>query len=162
MKPFLIIISMALTLPFSAVYAAANTGDKFGDWLFECQALAANKTSCLLSQTLIKKESNQRVLRLAISKSQQNSGFMLVSVMPLGIYLPAGVTVKTEKGIVIPMIMKACTKQGCIASTPLSKKHLRAIKAGKKLTVIFLANQATPITLPISLNGISAGLKELK
>jgi len=40
---FLIIISISLLLPLSAAYAAANSGDKFGDWLFECQALAANK-----------------------------------------------------------------------------------------------------------------------
>lgn len=148
-------------MPLSAAYAAANSGDKFGDWLFECQALAANKTSCALSQTLIKKETNQRVLRLAISKSQDGKGFMFVTVLSLGIYLPSGVTIKTEKGTLIAMTLQACTQHGCIARKKLSAKQIKAIKSENEMTITFSADKSTPITVSVSLNGISAGLKEI-
>ncbi|MFT5720674.1 MAG: invasion protein IalB [Motiliproteus sp.] len=161
LKLYLMAISVSLLLPFSTAYAAANSGDKFGDWLFECQALAANKTNCMLSQTLINKESKQRVLRLALSNIQDSKGLVLIAVLPLGIYLPSGVTLNTEKGTVIPLNLQTCTQQGCIATSALSSKHIKAIKAENELVVAFSVNKNTPVTLPVSLNGVSAGLKEI-
>ncbi|MFT6914987.1 MAG: invasion protein IalB [Motiliproteus sp.] len=162
MKRLFIIISLSFLLPCATAFAAANSGDKFGDWLFECQALAANKTNCVLSQTLINNESKQRVLRLAISNSKDGTGLRLVSIMPLGIYLPAGVTVNTERGVAIPMMLKSCTQQGCIATSVLTAENIEAIQSEKELSVVFSVNKNTPVKLSISLKGTRAGLKEIK
>jgi len=86
---------------------------------------------------------------------------MFVTVLPLGIYLPSGVTIKTEKGTLIAMTLQACTQQGCIATTKLSAKQIKAIKSENEMTITFSADKSTPITVSVSLNGISAGLKEI-
>jgi len=146
----------------STVQAEPKVGDKFGNWLFECQALAANKTACALSQTLVQSENQQRVLRVSLNKLESNDEVQLVAIAPLGIYLPFGVTGKVDDELSIPLELQACAQQGCIATTTLKGKFLKALKSGGSLKISFSgSSKSEPVVLNLSLDGITAGIDAL-
>ncbi|MCP4492815.1 MAG: invasion associated locus B family protein [Gammaproteobacteria bacterium] len=142
--------------------AAARVGEKFGDWLFQCQALAANKTACVITQTLIQQETSQRVLRMTLSKLKGQKKLTMVVITPLGIYIPAGVSAKTDNGHTIPMVLKFCDQKGCVASAKLDEKQRNAIESGNIITISFAQKDKNKsINLDVSLEGVTAGLKEI-
>ncbi|PHS70448.1 MAG: hypothetical protein COB22_08145 [Cycloclasticus sp.] len=152
---FLLIIS-------TAAMAAPKVGDKFGAWSFKCQATAANKTSCALSQTLVNKKTKRRVLRVVLSKQNKSNNHQLLVLAPLGIYIPSGVVATVDKGSSISLALATCSQQGCMARGAVSRQLLQKIKAGNNLNIKFSFNpKAKPVTLQASLKGISAGIKAL-
>jgi invasion protein IalB len=155
-------LSLSLLLAVTSAQAIPKVGDKFGDWVFECTALAANQTHCVLSQTLIQNESKQRVLRVALNKPAESKELQLVAVAPLGIYLPAGLTATIDKKTTVPFILKTCTQQGCIATANVDSKLVKSLTSGKNIELSFSANaDSKPITLNVSLNGITTGISAL-
>jgi invasion protein IalB len=147
----------------SAQAAPPKVGDTFGNWLFECQALAANKTACVLSQTLSQAKTKQRVLRVTLNKPENSSEFQLVAVAPLGIHIPTGVTGSVDKSTPIPFGLKTCTKQGCIAVAKANNALIKALKSGKNIEISFTANpRRKPVSLNVSLTGITAGINALE
>jgi len=147
---------------FSTAQAEPKVGDKFGSWLFECQALAANKTACVLSQTLVQSENKQRVLRVSLNKLESSNELQLVAVAPLGIYLPFGVNGKVDDKLDIPLVLQACAQQGCVATSTLKGKVLKALKSGSNLEISFSGNlQSDPIVLNVSLDGLAEGVDTL-
>lgn len=152
---FLLLTSSTVT------YSAAKVGDKFGSWSFKCQATAANKTACALSQTLVNKKTKRQVLRVVLNKPTGQEHQLLV-LAPLGIYLPKGVMATIDNAARIPLTLKRCHQQGCMASGTINKQLLTKLKAGKNLDIKFaFSPKAKLVTLKASLMGISSGIKAL-
>ena len=49
---------------------------------------------------------------------------MLAALMPLGIFLPAGVAARNDKGEQFALVPQTCTKNGCEAAVVLNDKTL--------------------------------------
>ena len=161
-KRHYLIPALSLLLAVTNAQAVPKVGDKFGDWVFECTALAANKTNCVLSQTLIQNESKQRVLRIALNQPEKSKELQLVAVAPLGLYIPAGLTATIDKNTEVPLILKTCTQQGCIATANVDSKLVKSLTSGNNIEVSFSANaDSKPITLNVSLMGIITGISAL-
>lgn len=47
------------------VNAGAKVGDNFGDWIYECEALVQSKTTCSLTQTIVSKSENRRIMKFS-------------------------------------------------------------------------------------------------
>ncbi len=149
--------------------AEPKAGDKFGDWLYECRAISANNAKCNLTQTIVANQGNQRILEINILNIPENSKTATLSVLlPLGIYLPTGVTaaVISEKTTAVqdfPIPLMTCIKNGCIASTTLNIDQLTSLRGGTKLAISFAANaKDKPLVVHGSLTGITDGLAALK
>jgi len=139
---------------------AANVGEKFGDWLYECKATGSNQTVCVISQTLISKKANKQVLRAMVSKNKKANKYTLALIAPLNISLPHGVSAVTNKGNKLKLILQSCGYKGCLAAKTLEAKELASLKAGDQLKISFVLNRKK-ISIDLSLKGISTGLKEL-
>ncbi len=151
-----------MLVPFfiaSVAHAKPADGDRFGGWVYECEALSASKTVCAFTYTVVTEDGASRILKLSFGKLGQKDEFVLVALLPLGIYLPAGVHGKIDNGETFELVMRTCTTLGCEAMILVDPKLRWKMKAGKDLFIEFTARPgAKPITLPVSLNGISAGL----
>jgi len=159
--PKTLIQAIGLTLLLSSVaYAGPKAGDRFGDWVYECEAKGANKEVCALSHTIVAKESNERILKLTVGKLGRQGELALVALLPLGIYLPGGVVGKVDKGKPFAFTLRVCTELGCEGALLVDPKLRWSLKAGKTLSISFKARpRAEAITLQIPLSGVSAGLK---
>jgi len=163
MNQFLSKVLLVTGLTFLSVMQslfAANVGEKFGDWVYECRAIGSNQTACVISQTLISKKANKQVLRAMVRKNKKTNKYTLALITPLNISIQHGVSAITSKGNKIKLALKSCSYKGCLAANILEAKELTSLKTGDKLKINFVLNRKK-ISIDLSLKGISAGLKEL-
>ncbi|MBF0166819.1 MAG: invasion associated locus B family protein [Alphaproteobacteria bacterium] len=142
--------------------AAQKIGEKIGDWTFNCTAVEANKTECALIQDLnlnVNDQPRGRLLRASFTLSK--TGFLLEALLPLGIDIPQGVTVKVDQGEVNKMTLHRCIAAGCLASLNITPGVLAALKKGQKMQVKFVVG-AKSLEVPVSVKGLNEGLGKLK
>ena len=143
-------------------HAQTKVGERIGDWTFQCQAISAKETICALTQAFINKQANQRILTLTLRPFGPDKKLMLFALLPLGVYLPTGLTGTIDDGTPFFYTWQRCTNQGCEASTEIDATRRTAMKAGKVLAVSFKGQaDAEPLVVSASLKGITQGLKEL-
>lgn len=166
MKKFTITKSAAITLavlgatlPQNAV-AEAKVGDRFGDWIYECVALAENKTACSLSQTIMSKNQNKRIVKFNLSRNEKTKSIDFVTLLPLGIKLPAGASIAIDAGKAYQLSLKTCIQQGCVAVYPADSNFIKALQGGQKLNISFTGGGSDkPITISGSAKGLAEGMK---
>lgn len=157
------LITILLCLFFAQhTFAATKVGEKFGDWSYACQTQASNKTRCNISQTLVNKKTSKLVLSVVLMKPTTTNELSLIVTAPLGIYIPSGVKATVDNKTNIALSLKRCTNKGCMATAKLPKSLVKKLKAGSKLYIEFYASaRSKPITLDVSLNGITKGIAAL-
>ena len=164
----LVLKCLVLALVASPVYAQAKkakVGDRIGAWTFQCQAISADQNVCALVQAVLNKKTNKQVMRAVIrsvgaGKAQKMGLFI---TLPLGIFLAPGVAGKVDEGKQFSFVLQACREGGCEAAIELDSKLQKAMKSGKTLVVGFKTSAgADAVGIPLSLNGITAGLAALK
>lgn len=140
-----------------------KVGQKFGDWVFECAAIAEGETLCSLVQVLAVKQSNRTIARFNISKSKADNSIEFTAQLPLGLDIPAGASIALDADAPIPLTIQTCGRRGCLAQTKLSSKVLDQIKDDKKISITFkLRGSANPTTIAGSQKGLKQGVAALK
>lgn len=162
--PILRLCSALLTLIASSLphiaFADAKVGDRFGDWVFECAALAEGKTNCALSQTISSQKDNRRIVKFTLARNRQTNAVTLTALLPLGIHLPSGVSGVIDQGKPFHFALQTCIQQGCIATYAVDAGFLKSVQAGQKLSLDFSVNGGKqPVSINGSLNGLADGLK---
>ncbi len=146
----------------TAASAEAKVGDRFGDWVFECQALAADMNVCALTQMILNKKNNRRHVKLILMNGGGEKDQELLAVLPLGIHLPSGVSAAVGQDKPFPLTVQNCTQQGCKATANLDGALLKTMQSGDKLTISFSRQPAAkPVVVEGSLKGLTEGLKAL-
>ena len=172
----LIAISFGLPFLFSAEAGAQRVpakpaidkqspkgGERIGDWTFQCQALTASDTRCIIFQQLVNQKNRRPVLRATLAPLGEKKNLGLIVLAPLGIFLGSGVAGKVDEGKQFKFILQRCTKQGCQAAIRVSDSLKADLKRGKRLVIAFKPTaNGKPIQLAVSLKGVGAGLKALK
>lgn len=144
-----------------SVSAAPKSGQSFGDWVFECTAIAEGETSCFLVQTIISQKTKKQIARFTIGSNPNSEGKRFVAFVPLGISIEKGVVLSIDSGDQVSMVLKTCIAQGCVAAVDLSETLAAALSRGKVFQVRFEMNRAdSPIALKGSLIGITDAFKD--
>jgi invasion protein IalB len=152
------LLALALASPGNA---APKSGDRFGDWIYECSANSKEKF-CVLTQTAVTTRENTRVMKLTLGRYGAKKELALVALVPLGIYLPAGVVGRVDDAKPFVMTVRTCTTQGCEAALKIDPKLRWRIRSGKKLFIGFKASpQAKTVALPFSLTKVWFGLQAI-
>jgi invasion protein IalB len=164
----LAVMAAALAGAFGAAGALAQdkpkVGDRIGDWVFQCQALTASETRCALIQNIVNNQSRQRVIGAVLRKlGPKGDKLGLFIAAPLGIFLGAGIAPKIDEGEQFPLVLQNCTAQnGCRAALEIDAKRLAEMKKGNRLLIGFKTRaDANTVTVPVSLKGVTDGLKAL-
>lgn len=128
------------------------------DWAVRC---ASDGTQCEAWQRLMVKGTVQRMAEIAIGfpdgPGQPARGVM---VLPLGIMLPAGVKLSIDNAAPYGAQVRYCTHDGCMAFLTLDDVVLTELRKGRAATLAFQSFAGKDVTLPISLNGITAALDQ--
>ncbi|MFX3679934.1 MAG: invasion associated locus B family protein [Hyphomicrobiales bacterium] len=132
---------MPLLLSFSAYAETA----RFEDWVLEC-----TPEPCILTQS-----ATETPLKVSVTQRQQ--GLFALIASPLGISLPAGLTVMVDQLGAKRHVFATCTVGGCLSAIPLVDDDLRAWQRGRLLQVSYQDGAGSSITASISLLGFTAG-----
>jgi invasion protein IalB len=159
----LLFITVVTTIAIQqAAYAAPKAGEKFGDWIYGCQTVAAKKKICSLTQSIISKRNKKPIISVMLSRRGEKKELRLIVVTPLGIYIPSGVTAVIDKEDKMPLRLRACNSQGCITNTKVTKSLKQKLADGKEMIISFsFGGGKKPLFAKISLKGITKGLKAI-
>jgi invasion protein IalB len=153
-----IVLGLMVLAP-APVRAEPKVGDKFGDWVFECQAIADGKTDCALTQTLVNKQTNQAVARFMLARNKKANEIELRTLVPLGIDIPAGVAGSIDGKSPFKFSIETCVQPGCLGVVKLKGSLQDAMKNGKALTVTFTPRGADKeVAVAGSLKGLTDGM----
>lgn len=140
---------------------AANhiQGQRFQDWGGNCQTLEQGR-HCYLEQVL--QDGTQKVMISVIGYRPGQKLPSMAFELPPNIHLAAGFTLSMNQRPITRFKGK-CTQQRCTASFQLTPAILQQFQHGQAASVSYLSTpHKRPVDLPLSLMGITAGLKALQ
>ena len=135
------------------------------DWMVRCgRPEGQEQEVCEMQQQQVDSE-DRTVMAVAVGRVPGTSNVGLLILLPLGILLPAGVTMQIDGGAAIPLEVERCEREGCRIERILEPDLLNRLKAGTKATVFFQAvdpqGKRQRLGVPISLLGFTAALDEV-
>ena len=135
------------------------------DWMVRCgRPEGQEQEVCEMQQQQVDKE-ERTVMAVAVGQVPGTSDVGLLILLPLGILLPAGVTMQIDGGAEIPLQVERCERQGCRIEHIIEPDLLNRLKAGTRATVFFEAidpqGKRQRLGVPISLLGFTAALNEV-
>ena len=151
--------------PEAAPAEGTITEQKFQDWTVRCgRQTEQGPQVCEMQQQRVDQE-GRTVMAVAVGRVPGTSDLGLLVVLPLGILLPAGVTLQIEGGAELPLPVDRCERPGCRVEMLLEPDLLNRLKAGSQATVFFEAidpqGERQRLGVPISLLGFTAALNEV-
>ena len=82
--------------------------------------------------------------------------------VPLGLFLPAGLTLKVDGRDDIKRLQyQICTRDGCRAGFPLDDRWLALFRGGLNGTVTVRTLRGNNVTMPLSLKGFTKGVQAI-
>jgi invasion protein IalB len=82
------------------------------DWAVNCATVQAQLT-CVASQSFFVKETGQRFMTVSVNPPRDDKKATLVLQLPLGIYLPAAVSMQFRKATAKSIPIISCDQNGC-------------------------------------------------
>jgi len=141
--------------------AAPKQGQQFKDWVTVCQQIPGQKKQhCHIAQTASDKVTQKVVLHTMI-------GYLVGSKEPVAIFIiPDKLKQKHKLNLTFDhkfsaeFTVQSCDKDACNAGVPLDKAMMAAFKKGKVVYLKYKVGKKDK-KIPISLMGVSSGLKAL-
>ncbi len=158
-----IFVFAATCLSASSHSFAQNPHAKiFGDWRIRCNSATGAPSNCEMFQNVVVKETNQPVLKAVVGYVTDVPTPVGVITLPLGVYLPPGLTVQIDGGQIYEMAFEICGRNGCWVRFSFDVKLLSTFKGGDKAEVAFYNASRKHVRVPVSLKGFTAAIGQLR
>lgn len=132
-------------------------------WSSTCSAAARNlPLECALEQRAFVRETGQLIGQITIRVPSETKKPVAMIQAPLGLFLPAGITVDVDGDMAQNYPLQTCNANGCFAGFPITDQLLDRMFNGGKLNVIFQYLDKKPFTLPMSLVGFTEAYTRIK
>lgn len=141
---------------------AAKDGDKIKDWTVACEKDKDKKPTdrCFIVQTVVNGKDNP-VLQMSAGYLKSSNKPAAFLTLPLGVSLPAGISLKIDEHEPVRTQYERCIPSGCVAGLMLTDELMKALKGGTQIKVQVYDGDK-PVTMPISLKGFGPGFDGLK
>lgn len=142
----------ASTLPGGA----QAISEAFDDWQMACTQPGGVKR-CAITQQQADAKTRQRLLAVELQPNGDKAEGVLV--LPFGLLLDKGVTLKAGAVELGASRFKTCLPQGCVVPLSFDAKALAALRASKDpVTVTAFSDAGQPLALSVSVKGFGAAL----
>jgi invasion protein IalB len=139
--------------------AAPAVGDRFGDWVFQCEARAEGQTDCAFVQTILDPASKSPLAQIRILQPRKDGKGSLIALLPLGLNLEMGVKAAVDETQSVDVRISTCLPRGCLAQIDLTPEVITKLKAGVTLGLAFdIISVRKRVSLNSSLSGVSSAL----
>lgn len=117
---------------------------------------------CALEQRAFVRETGQVIGMLTIRVPSDTKKPVTMVQAPLGLFLPAGITVDVDGDMAQNHPLQTCNANGCFAGFPLTDPLLARMFNGGKFNITFQYLDKKPFTLPMSLIGFTESYNRIK
>jgi len=166
MKRFLTLLVVAGSLIATPALAQPATETKpagpppvttkaFDDWLVRCP-MSPQPMPCDAVQLLLEPKSKQRVLSVSVAYDQVKAAQVVRIILPLGVWLPNGVTVQAGGVKIDKVVVRRCEPFGCVVEGFLDAKLREAMRKGGDAKIVVYDQNQKPLDLKFSLKGFAA------
>jgi invasion protein IalB len=144
------------TTPSAAPSATPSTTPEASEgpgWAVNCKSGTKDKgLECRLSQTVVTK-GGQVLADVTFRIASDKKATEVITRLPLGLNLPAGVSLQVDNNAPQRLPFKACDRNGCYAQGSISPELWSTLQKGKQLQVSFQNLAEKTINVPLSLDG---------
>jgi invasion protein IalB len=131
-------------------------------WVTKCASVAREEAlDCSVEQTVILTKTQQFLLSVVVRVPPDTRQPGMMIHLPLGLFLPAGVTVQLDGQKPQQLQVQTCDSKGCYAGTVVSSSMLAAMKQNEHLTIIFEDLPKNKITVPVPLKGFAEAYQKI-
>lgn len=166
-------VALCLVAGVPAFAAPLNAAETYGAWTLRCENRAGNTESgaveaapaekqCFIFQTVVMKQSGQRVFNIAIGFLPENPQPIAVLTLPLGISLPPGARLQINGGPTLEFLIEQCVPAGCRAGGSINETLREALSAAPTATVAFQDGARQDLAIELSLEGFAEALRALE
>lgn len=132
-------------------------------WSSSCSSAGRGlPLECALEQRAFVRESRQLIGMLTIRVPADTKKPVAMIQAPLGLFLPAGITVDIDGDMAQNYPLQTCNANGCYAGFPITDQLLGRMLNGGKFNIIFQYLDKKPFTLPMSLTGFTEAYGRIK
>jgi invasion protein IalB len=132
-------------------------------WTSSCSSGGRRQPlGCALEQRAFVRETGQLIGMLTIRVPADTRKPVAMIQAPLGLFLPAGITVNIDGDMAQNYPVQTCNANGCYAGFPVTDQLLARMLDGGKFNVIFQYLDKKPFTLPMSLVGFTEAYGRIK
>lgn len=139
--------------------------EDFDDWRVECASPRDGKAVCSMFQRLTWEENKAvEALRVVVAMTEREGKPIprMNLIVPLGAFLPAGVSVALEDEKEIRVQIPFCGPEGCIVMMDLADDVIEQLKAKSKMTVGYFLPDQKAMRITVSLKGFTGALKRVQ
>ncbi len=122
----------------------------------QAEEAAGNTRFCEMSQELRQRDTNQRVMTLALQKGEAGESAALVMILPFGLNLADGVTIAVDGTDVQVLPFDTCLPAGCLVEAQLDPQQVADLITGQAAVIKLTARDGTPFDITASLAGFTA------
>ena len=130
-------------------------------WKVSCSSKQAG-LDCRALQTLFLKNTGQPVLTAAVHVPPDTKKPTLLFSLPLGFYIPAGVSLQFGKDAAKSLPVQTCDRGGCLVQYAISAAEISAMQQGADLSVTLQDMKKKPITFVVPVAGFSEAYAKVK
>lgn len=155
-----VLAAIVALIPASAAFAADAPGPL---WQKACNPPVQGQKAapaCWVEQFAVSMPQKVIMLRLRFERLGAD-GARMVATAPLGVLLPAGLTLTLDGGKPLALPFERCSGQGCDAVAVLDRAAVEQFVKGKTLLMHYAATDKAAADIPIQLDGLAAALKSL-
>ncbi|MEQ8231976.1 MAG: invasion associated locus B family protein [Gammaproteobacteria bacterium] len=134
-----------------------------GNWTVRCEQVDSDAApECIMDQNLVLRAGGQPVLQFAIGLAPDDAIPTVLLKLPLGIYLPPGVSFRIDDGAAATFPVERCDPDGCQAVMKLRESTVTQLRAGHKLEIGFHDGARAPLSMSLSLEGFGPAIDALR
>lgn len=159
---------MPIALTVAAVLFAAGPAHAqsapvatFGAWTKTCETGGSGRKECFVFLNIKTKDGSRGMLNLTVIKVPQTTKPVMVVTVPLGIFLPRGLSMSIDGAKPSRIQIQICSTSGCQSQFEIPDAVLHAFKGGLKGTVTMYDPSGEEVKVPFSLRGFTKALASL-
>jgi invasion protein IalB len=134
-----------------------------GGWVSKCVSESRQSpVDCSIEQTVVLTNTGQLVASVLVRVPTDTRQPVMMIQVPVGLYLPAGLSLQIDDGKAQPVPLQTCDLKGCYAGMQVSPELIAALKAGKRLTMTFQNMAKTNVAVPLALDNFADAYQKIQ
>lgn len=136
--------------------------DKHGDWETRCETPpGASYEQCAIVQSVVDQDRPNLTLVVIVLNTADRKARIMRVIAPLGVLLPAGVSLRIGDQGAGRLNFLQCLANGCIAQLALDDALIGKMKGGKTMTLGVFQTPEQGVGVPASLVGFKEAYEQL-
>jgi invasion protein IalB len=141
----------------------AGAADSPPAWSSQCNAEGRSETlDCAVTHRLFITNTGQLIGSVTIRMPGDTKEPVMMIQTPIGLFLPAGVSIDVDEKKPQRLELQTCDGNGCYAGSPVSDDFLASMLKGQKFNIKFQGLKEQEIKLQLSLVGFAAAFDKIK